>query len=31
MVLIKAQHLQIPDPVALREQAIRLKSARSSP
>jgi len=31
MVLIKAQHLQIPDPVALREQAIRLKSARGSP
>ena len=31
MVLIKAQHLQIPDPVALREQAIRLKGARGSP
>ena len=31
MALIKAQHLQIPDPVALREQAIRLKSARGSP
>jgi hypothetical protein len=31
MALIKAQHLQIPDPVALREQALRLKGARSSP
>ncbi|MGO8787734.1 MAG: DUF1326 domain-containing protein [Terriglobia bacterium] len=31
MALIKAQHLQIPDPVALREQAIRLKGARGSP
>ena len=31
MALIKAQHLQIPDPVALREQALRLKGARGSP
>jgi hypothetical protein len=30
MALIKAQHLQIPDPDALREQAIRLKGARGS-
>jgi Protein of unknown function (DUF1326) len=31
MALIKAQHLQIPDPDALREQAIRLKGERGSP
>ena len=31
MALIKAQHLQIPDLVALREQAIRLRGARGSP
>jgi hypothetical protein len=31
MVLIKAQRLQIPDPDALREQALRLKGARGSP
>jgi hypothetical protein len=30
MALIKAQHLQIPDPDALREQALRLKGARGS-
>jgi hypothetical protein len=29
MALIKAQHLQIPDPDALREQVLRLKGARS--
>ena len=31
MALIKAQHLEIPDPDALREQAIRLKNGRGSP
>jgi hypothetical protein len=30
MALIKAQNLTLPDPVALREQAIRLRDARGS-
>jgi hypothetical protein len=30
MALIKAQNLQVPEPVALREQALRLRGARGS-